>query len=183
MRSAFKIASLAGSVVAHMGLVQDNSKVVDLGDITANSWAVATSIAANEVHYYKFNIKSLTYGKKPKDDYFMMGLYVPYGDEEKDFTYFAAFYGLPADSKCERWADGWGRRLGAGEPGHHDKDVKKTYSYKRTFKNEGSVVMASKEAIPDFVKPKTDLKDVLIFEATSETKIAPKFEPFSPNIF
>jgi len=181
MKRTFTIASLAVSAIAHMGLVPDNSKVVDLGDITANSWAVGTSIAANEVHYYKFNIKSLTDGKRPKDDKFWMGLYVPYGEEEKDFTYFAAFYGLPADSKCERWADGWGRRLGAGEPGHHDK--KKTYNYTRTFKNENSVVMASKEAIPDFVKPETDLKDVLVFEATAETKIAPKFETFSPNVF
>lgn len=39
------------------------------------------------------------------------------------------------------------------------------------------------KAIPDRVKPKTDMKDVLIFEATPETKIAPKFEPFSPTVF
>jgi len=112
--------------MAHMPMSPDNDKVTDLGDITENSWAVATSIGPNDVHYYKMNIKSITDSKKRENDKFWMGLYVPYGEKEKDFTYFVAFYGMPADSKCERWAKGWGRRLGAGVPGHHDK---KTYDY------------------------------------------------------
>jgi len=87
---------------------------------------------------------------------------------------------MPATSKCNRWSDGWGRRLGPGKAGHVDKP--KSYDYARTYINDKSAVLAGPKAIPARVKPKTDMKDVLIFEAT-DLNIDPKFEPFSPTVF
>ena len=144
------IASLIGGAIAHMPMMPENDKVVELGDITENSWAVATKISADDVHYYKFNIKSLTDAKRRDNDNFWMGLYVPHGELEKDFTYFVAFYGMPADSSCKRWADGWGRRLGPGEKGHDDNE-NKTYNYSRNFINDRSAVIVGPESIPDKV--------------------------------
>ena len=31
---------------------------------------------------------------------FWVGLYVPPGEEEADFTWYAAFWGMPTDSDC-----------------------------------------------------------------------------------
>jgi hypothetical protein len=68
MLRAINIALSVGTAVAHMPMEPDHSKVVELGDITVNSWAVATEIGENDVHYYKFNVKSLTDAKREKDD-------------------------------------------------------------------------------------------------------------------
>jgi len=114
-----------------------------------------------------------------------MGLYVPPGEKEADFTFFTAIWGMPSDTKCTRWADGWGRRLDERVDEHehpHTLAPKLVYPYDRTFVNDDSAIIVDRKAIPSRV---VDLKeqDVLIFEASKEMKMPNKFEPFSPTVF
>ena len=95
------LSSFILGATAHMPMYpsgESNSEnPIDLGDITENSWAVATKIAPNEVHYYKFNIVDTTNGD-PESEKLWMGLFVPPGEREKDFTFFTAIWGMPSDT-------------------------------------------------------------------------------------
>ena len=84
--SAVILGSESPAVSGHMaryptGAEKASGAPIDLGDITENSWAIATEIAAEEVHYYKFNIEDLKNGE-PENEQFWMGLYVPPGEAE-----------------------------------------------------------------------------------------------------
>jgi len=99
-----------------------------------------------------------------------MGLFVPPGEKEADFTFFAAIWGMPSDTKCTRWPDGWGRRLDEQKIEHtHPQTLapKLVYPYERTFINDDSTILVDRKAIPYRVVDQKE-KDVLIFEASKE---------------
>ena len=135
-------------------------KPVDLGDLTENSWALATSIGPEEVHYYKFRAEDLTNGK-PADEKFYIGLYVPPGVNEQDFTYYAAIWGMSEELNCKSnnhnkkvKKEGTRRLAGEGVHGHDGKGNALPYS--RIKINDGDTILVGREAIPSYVK---DLKD------------------------
>lgn len=187
MRKSCLVSTFMIGASAHMPMYpsggSNSENPIELGDITENSWAIATKIEPNEVHYYKFNIVDTTNGD-PKNEQLWMGLYVPPGENEADFTYFTAIWGMPSDTKCTRWADGWGRRLDVRDEKHtHDSLAPKlVYPYDRKFVNDNSAIIVDRKAIPSRVVDQKE-KDVLIFEASKEMTMPNKFEPFSPTVF
>ena len=60
------VSSFILGASAHMPMYpsggSSSENPIDLGDITENSWAVASKIEPDEVHYYKFNIVDTTNG-------------------------------------------------------------------------------------------------------------------------
>ena len=103
------------AVQAHMPKFQTENSVdnpEDLGDVTLNSWAINRKLGAEDVHYYKIDVPAT-----PKDgndkQRFKLGMYVPPGPIEKDFTYYVAVWGFDANTKClsKQKNGAWGRRL------------------------------------------------------------------------
>ena len=93
---------------------------VDLGDPTVNSWALTGELKPKEVKYYKFSVSGATIGGEGSKDRFYMGLYVP-GKGEPGFTFYVAFFGMPNQTECALWGDGWGRRSGSDDHAHEEE--------------------------------------------------------------
>jgi len=80
-----------------------------------------------------------------------VGLYVPPGTIEEEFTWYVAFWGMPNDSKCERWEGEWGgidERMSSG-PAVVEAP---TGPWTRTKENDNSLVRVSRQAIPSRVE-------------------------------
>ena len=83
----------------------------DLGDITKNSWAINRKLGQDDVHYYKINVPATPKENAKRIERFKLGMYVPPGPREAEFTYFVAIWGFDADTKCIASKKRWGRRL------------------------------------------------------------------------
>ena len=172
---------------------------LDLGDITKNSWAIAGTLSPGEVQHYKFTVESATTAASTSVERFFMGLYVP-GQGEDGFRYYVAIFGLHADTVCERWGDGWGRRLeeatprGAAAPhgralSHPPLAVHRMTSDDTTWLAASdtllpsAIVGMSNETLPAGTPDYHDAANRLIFIADPDGDLPNKFEPFSPTLF
>ena len=130
-----------------------------MGDLTENSWALATSIGPEEVHYYKFRADDVTNGN-PKDEKFYIGLDVPPGPKEQDFSYFVAIWGMSEEINCKSSSkkvikDTGERRLcGTNDHTHQDGEEGECsiFPYSRKKINDGYTILVGREAIPSYVK-------------------------------
>lgn len=129
---------------------------------------------------------------------------------EPDFTFYVAIFGMRNDTVCERWGDGWGRRLGDGHTGYghddHDDDdgpyVRDPYGMAPArISAEGTLWVMDSNNIPGRVTgPRHghsrslallsdgdfdyhDHPNTLAFIAPPENDLPNKFEAFSPTLF
>ena len=155
---------------------------LDLGDITKNSWALSGTLSPGEVQHFKFTIDGTVTGSKGR---FHMGLYVP--GEGEDFRFYVAIFGLNADTECERWGDGWGRRLQERRrlvhpplPVHRNTSDGTTWLAGSDTYLPSVVIGDGDEDLPvNYTNP----DERLIFIADPACDLPNKFEPFSPTLF
>lgn len=125
-----------------------------------------------------------------------MGLYVP-GYGQDDFRFYVAIFGLAADTQCERWGDGWGRRL-EGEEVSATVRRGRALAHPRLpvhrYTSDGTTWLADSytSLIPPAVVGNgdegypvnyTDPASRLVFIADPDGDLPNKFEPFSPTLF
>ena len=134
----------------------------------------------------------------PQGDRFYMGMYVP-GEGQDDFRFYVAIFGLREDTVCERWGDGWGRRLATAEaepftqPPSRRSLLHPPLAVHRKTADGTSWLAASDEYLPEQVVGPVgeegvpvdyhDTSDRLIFIADPGADLPNKFEPFSPTLF
>ena len=145
-------------------------KPVDLGDLTEQSWSVATKIGPDEAHYYKFHVESLTNGD-PKDEKFHIELDVPPGLKEQNFTFYLAIWGMSEQINCKsnsKILKTVNRKLCGNEDDHfHDPGDESCLLYSRKKINNGYTILVGRLVIPLSVEDKNlAAKDVLVFEAS-----------------
>ena len=134
-------------------------------------------------------------------------MYVP-GSGEPDFNFYVAVFGMNADTECERWGDGWGRRrLSGGDDHAHDHDSTDGHHglSPHRITSEGTTWLMDSAAIPTRVTGEQTAHDhsahdhrqlsggvtfdyhqpeqTLTFIASPATDLPNKFEAFSPTLF
>lgn len=176
---------------------------IDLGDPTTNSWAIFGELAPMEVKYYKFTAPQTT-ATSTELQRFYFGMYVP-GAGEPDFTFYVSIFGMKNDTECERWGDGWGRRLHGGIDDYDDEaptTPRDAYGVQPARTSAaGTLWVMDSDDIPNRVKGPVHshsrslelLSDgdfnyhnhpnTLAFIAPPEKDLLNKFEAFSPTLF
>jgi len=137
------------------------SAPAELGDVTENSWAVCSSMLPGDVFYYSMEAPTL---RGREQDRLWFGMYTPgcalnATCVEHDFDYSVAIWGMPHNTTCEPWGDGWGGVADVAPPGALPSRVA----------SPGTVFVAGAEHI--------------VLRAPAAAAGAAKFEPFTPTAF
>lgn len=190
-RAILAIAA-APCVLAHMpaftgSTTRENPH--DLGDITKNSWALTNTLSPGEVQHYKFTIDGPTTSTSNEKERFYMGLYVPWNGEP-DFRFYVAVFGLHANTVCDRWGDGWGRRQ--LDTSMHGRKLAHPVLPVHRYTSDGTTWLAPSDVelpvsvVGDSGSLPVDYNNTaerLIFIADPAGDLPNKFEAFSPTIF